>query len=135
MGVAENMALLHRAAELFNKGRFNEYVDTLYHPRCHMYPLPLGFAQGREGIRAYYQSIFTAFPDANVKIEDEFGDGDKLAVRYTLRGTHLGRLNQFSPTKRAIDVPGLTILHFEKGQCVSRWEGLDYHGLYVQIGS
>lgn len=46
---------------------------------------------GREGVTAYFAALFTAFPDLKMELKDVLVTApNKVAVEYTLSGTHLG---------------------------------------------
>ena len=48
-----------------------------------------GHAEGWKGMA---RQIAAAIPDNRTEIDDIFGDGDRVAVRLTSRGTHTGEL-------------------------------------------
>lgn len=105
---------------------FDLYDDTI---QLHGY----GLAPGLASVKAFYATLFDAFPDAAVRVEDAFEAGDKLAVRYTLTGTHRGPFQGVPATGRAITLPGITILRFAGGRCVERWSQADFAGLHRQL--
>ena len=53
---------------------------------------PGGGTGNASGWKAMAVKIADAIPDNRTEIDDVFGDGDKVAVRYTSRGTHTGEL-------------------------------------------
>ena len=53
----------------------------------HGYP---GALQGLDGLRAFHEALWEAFPDARLTVEDLVVEGDRAALRYRLQGTHRG---------------------------------------------
>src|SRR5689334_12373305 len=51
---------------------------------------PPGIPRGPEGIRGTVIMLHTAFPDLHYTINELIEEGNKLAMRTTVRGTHRG---------------------------------------------
>ena len=90
MSVEENKALIREIIEeVWNKGNLAamdryfapDYVDHT--------PFP-GQGPGPEGYRQVVAAIRDAFPDLRLTLGDILGEGDKVAFRYTMEGTHQG---------------------------------------------
>ncbi|MFD0475720.1 ester cyclase [Nonomuraea thailandensis] len=58
--------------------------DVLFHA-----PVPTG-ATGRQAIAQVWDLLLRAFPDLRVEIEDVIAEGDRVACRNTVTGTHRG---------------------------------------------
>ena len=54
--------------------------------------------RGVEAARQIAAARREAFPDLTYTIEDQIAEGDKVATRFTARGTHLGELAGHPPT-------------------------------------
>jgi predicted ester cyclase len=67
-----------------------------------------------------YTGSFVATSDLRLEIHETFGRDDKLAARYTVTGTHTGEL--MGDPRREISITGITIMHFEDGKVVERWD-------------
>jgi predicted ester cyclase len=113
-------AILTRAATLFGPAQLDEYLK-LYAVDSRLHFLPPGLPQGREGARLFYQAVFTAFADVRLTIRDMLGEGDRVAVRFGLEGTHRAEFMGVRPSGRRVAAEGITIFRFEAGQCVERW--------------
>ena len=57
-----------------------------------------------------------AFPDLQMKIEDEVVEGDVVVTRWTARGTHKGELMGVAPSGKQVVVTGIVIARFATGQ-------------------
>jgi steroid delta-isomerase-like uncharacterized protein len=74
-----------------------------------------------------------AFPDMRVTAENIMAEGDKVAVRWTVNGTHLGELMGVPPTGRSVTFTGMTIHRFAAGKIVENWWAYDALGMMQQI--
>lgn len=90
--------------------------------------------QGPEGVRETAELFQAAFPDASVEIEQLVGEGDRLAIHRTLRGTHEGDFMGIEPTGAEVEVEGMAIYRLEDRQIVEEWQVIDMLGLLVQLG-
>jgi SnoaL-like polyketide cyclase len=50
-----------------------------------------GVDPGLKSVKIYYEAFWSAFPDASVTAEDILEQGEKMAVRFLVSGTHLIR--------------------------------------------
>ena len=76
----------------------------------------------------------TAFPDLNVKVEDQLAEGDKVATRWTTTGTHQGEFAGIPPTGKQGGVTGTTIARVVGGKIVEERSNWDTLGLLQQLG-
>lgn len=135
MSAEENKAIMRRAIEKFNEGDLSSYLE-IYDDESlvtHGYPpeLPPNF----EGVKQFYDLVFSAFPDTKVTFEELLAEGDEVACRYTFRATHRGDFLGIPPSGNRVEMNGMTILRFEDGKCVERWQNADMMGLMRQLGA
>ncbi len=76
----------------------------------------------------------SAFPDLHCTVEDEIGEGDKLAAHWTMRGTHKGPFLGNPPTNRPIVVQGISFARTENGRIVEDWTLVDQMSILQQLG-
>lgn len=137
MSVEQNKAAVRR---FFEKGwnqkhlaAFSELLapDSVHHIVSAAFPAgppgPQGFMQRAAGILA-------AFPDYHVTIEDVIAEGDRVVVRYTARGTHVGPFLGVPPTGRRSSYAGVEIHRYADGKVAERWNSHDALGFYQQLG-
>lgn len=65
---------------------------------------------------------------------DSIADGDRVAMRFLVTGTHQGEFQGIPATGRSMAVQGMTILHFRDGKIAERWNQFDQMGLMQQLG-
>ena len=61
-------------------------------------------------------------------------EGDRVVIRYTLRGTHQGEFRGIPPTGKQFKATGISIVHFVNGKGVELRNEFDYLGLLLQLG-
>jgi len=76
----------------------------------------------------------TAFPDFQVTVEDVVAEGDKVARRVTLSGTHKGEYMGIPPTGKQMTMGVITIERIEGGKIAEQWGEADMLGLMQQLG-
>lgn len=75
------------------------------------------------------------FPDLHFELHDVVVEGDLVALRATLTGTHLGAWGERPPSGRQIEVDHMFLLRFEGDRLVEVWEVLDSATLVRQLAS
>ena len=88
-----------------------------------------------EGHRMYSKVMATAFPDLDRRIEDIVAEADRVVVRWSATGTHLGDMNGIPPTGKVATSSGITIFRVEDGRIVEEWAESDMLGLLQQLGA
>jgi predicted ester cyclase len=68
----------------------------------------------KEGIREYRRAL----PDLHGTVGEVIVDGDAVAYRWTMKGTHRGEYHGIAPTGKPVTLTGITILHFDHGKIV-----------------
>jgi steroid delta-isomerase-like uncharacterized protein len=120
-------------AEVVNGGNFAA-VETLFAPDFVNHDQPAGLPPGREGIKALFQRLRTAFPDLHYRIDDLLVAGDKVIDRGTATGTHLGPYGPNPPTGRGFEMKEMHIYTVRNGQIVERWAIADALKMRQDLG-
>ena len=108
-------------------------VDEVVSPRFTSHDWPEGGPIGPQGFRNFYAAIRSALPDARYTVDDIVAEGDRVAVRWRLLGTHEGDFRGIAPTGRAIVLKGFAIYRVEGGKLMERWVVSDLHGVLEEI--
>ena len=116
-----------------NAGNVDGYLE-LYADDLTVHGYPPG-VEGKAGVTEFYRSFRKAIDDFELTIEDVISDGDKVAGRYRIRGTHSDELMGVPASGNDIDVEGQSFFRFEDGRVVERWQSLDAVTLLTQIGA
>lgn len=131
MSIQDNKAALERARERWNVQDGRGYL-ALYDGAAVLYGYP-GVEPGFDGIRRFYEAFWSAFPGSRLIFDDMLAEGDRVAVRFRVEGTHAGEFHGIPPTGRPISLSGITILRFADGTCVERWSQADFAGLLSDL--
>lgn len=89
----------------------------------------------REAWTAWFNGFRAAFPDARFTVEDMVAEGDRVAARLTMRGTHQGPLQGMPATGRSVTVTGISIERIANGRIVEGWSENDALGMLGQLGA
>ena len=137
MSAEENKRVARRIVEeAFTQGRL-EVIDELVADEFvnHDSAAPPDLPPGREGLKELVRFYQRAFPDAQVTVEDQIAEGDRVVTRYTARGTHQGDFAGLPPTGRQATAEGISIDRIEGGKIVESWNAFDQLGLLRQLGA
>jgi steroid delta-isomerase-like uncharacterized protein len=135
MSAEENKAAMRRIPlEAFNEGNL-DVADALFTADYieHL-PLPPGWPTGIAGFKQFVTSLRAAFPDFQYTVEDEIAEGDKVVLRLTAQGTHLGELFGIPATGKHATWTEIHIARSADGKLVEHWANLDQLGQMQQLG-
>lgn len=80
------------------------------------------------------QQFLTAFPDAQVTIQDLIAEGDKVVARLRGVATNTGPFAGHPPTGKVIQIDSIRIYRIAGGKIVESWAMQDRLGLMEQLG-
>jgi steroid delta-isomerase-like uncharacterized protein len=132
----ENKALAHRFhMDIFQQGNLAA-VDQLISPDFvwHAPATPPEWVQGPEGVGRAATELRTAYPDLNFTHEDTLAEGDRVMIRWTMRGTHNGPLMSIPATGKPVMVAGIDVFRIAGGKIVELWQYWDQLGMQQQLG-
>ena len=95
-------------------------------------PLP-GQGTGLEGLRDRVRMLRGGL-SSRFTIEDLVAEGDRVVVRWTNTGTHMGEFLGAPPTGRDFSIAGIDIIRFQDGKMAEHWHVVDQLGLLQQLG-
>lgn len=127
-----NKAIVHRFVRTVINQKDMRLVDELVAPDVISHSQHL---RGREGYKQMLASIFRAFPDLHMTVEELIGEGDLLALRARSSHTHLGEFMGLAPTGIQGEHTTMLFLRLRDGQLAAVWEESDMLGLLQQLGA
>jgi ubiquinone/menaquinone biosynthesis C-methylase UbiE/predicted ester cyclase len=113
-----------RALEEVCSGRDLAGISRVYHPDFVDHVNALEY-RGHEGARRSVTLYQELFPDLSFEVEDQVSEGDRVASRWTLRGSHRGR---------EVELRGIVISRFEDERIIEDWAASDTMELVRQLG-
>ena len=137
MSVEEIKALMRRLIEEYNKGKAAAMAatDELYAADFVYHGVGGEEIRGLENIKQSESEGFNAFPDHHFTIDDLVVEGDKVATRLTLTGTHTGEFMGIPPTHKKVTVWAMTISRISGGKIAESWEMMDTLDVIQQLGA
>ncbi len=133
MSVEENKTIVRRYFEGAYQG--DSIVDeVLAHDYVGHFP-PNPDVRGQEAVKQFNRQTRTAFPDLQLTLDELIAEGDKVVVRWTMRGTHLGEMRGgIAPTGKPFTITGTTTNRLAGGKIAEAWGNIDTLGLLLQLG-
>jgi steroid delta-isomerase-like uncharacterized protein len=78
--------------------------------------------------------LLHAFPNIRFTVDDVFGKGDRVAIRWTWRGTHENAFRNYAATHRPVETTAIAIYQLRDGKIVRTWLQSDRLGVLQQLG-
>ena len=132
MTTEENKALVRRfIKEIFEQGRLKA-VDELCADDF------IGHTWGnadKEGLKTAMARVAQGLADAKFTIEDEIGEGDKVAVRLTASARHVGEFMGMPASGRSYEIGEIHVFRVQDGKVSEHWHQFDTAGLMKQLGA
>ncbi|WP_163999287.1 ester cyclase [Pyxidicoccus caerfyrddinensis] len=112
-----------------NFDAFDAFVDPAFVDHD---PIP-GQQPGIPGLKDAYRMFLAGFPDVHFIFEDVFGEGDLVAGRGVIHGTHRGTFMGVPATGRRVRWTGTRLFRVRDGKVTEGWLNLDLLGLLTQL--
>jgi predicted ester cyclase len=132
----ENKAVVRRFLEgIFSQGN-PDVVDELADPDFVVHdPSSEAGDVDAQGVKESIAWSHNAFPELRVTIEDQVAEGDKVATRWRVSGTHQGEMMGATPTGNQVTFAGTQTDYLSGGKIVESWSNWDTLGMLRQIGA
>ena len=134
MSAEHNKTILRSGAEAFNNAADRSGWIDIHDPSViarGLGPEDLDL----EGLKQFYAGLWTGFPDLRITIEDMVGEGDRVAWRLAVNGTHEAEFRGVPATGTAVTFGAQYIFRFRSGKIVERWTNFDRLSVLIQIGA
>jgi steroid delta-isomerase-like uncharacterized protein len=120
--------------EVGNEGNL-DLVDEIFDRYVSHQPDGSTSERGPADVKRFLGELREAFPDYRSDIEDQIAEGDKVATRWRMHGTHQGEFRGLAPTGKQVNITGIGIFRFSGGKVVESWDNFDQLGLMRQLGA
>jgi predicted ester cyclase len=127
VGAEHNKAVMRRIIEEVINHKHLAVVDELFHQEYRLHPSTSVHPWGPEKARRNFSRIHKAFPNLRGTLESIVAEGDMVAIRLTLSGTHL-------PTDRYAQWPVTVFTRFAGGKVAEDWLVVDTGQFEAQLG-
>jgi predicted ester cyclase len=89
--------------------------------------------RGVEGFKVRTTAVHAALSRITVRVEDVLVDGERMAWRWLLTGTHSGPFAGVPATGKRVTMSGMNIQRVASGKVVEHWSNADQLGLVRQM--
>ena len=135
MSAEESKTIVRRFWGIWEEGNI-DLVDELLAPDyINHTPASPDQPTGPEGVKGVVAMFRSAIPDLRVVVEDMIAEGDKVAVRYTLEGTHEGELFGVPPTGQRLSIKSISVERVSDGRIREHWRVTDSLDMMQQLGA
>ena len=128
-----NLNVVQRFYDAYNKKQpaiLSEIIADDYVDYGHQPP-----GRGVQGAKTDHQEIARGFEDARFDIDEMFGSDDRVVSRWTLHATHTGPFAGVPPTKKKIEVHGISLYRLRDGKITETRNLADLYALFTQLGT
>jgi steroid delta-isomerase-like uncharacterized protein len=130
-----------------SKFDYRKYIDSVYNAHnpdavdqffaedvvVHSVAPDVEGGKGTEYLKQLARTLITAFPDVKLTVEELVQEGDRIAARVTVEGTHKGEFAGIKPTGRSVKVANFAIYRVKDGKIAEMWSLVDTTQLRVQL--
>ena len=134
MSTEENKAIVRQFWGVWGEGNVGLAEELLAPDYVNHSPGIPDQPEGPEGVRAIVAVFRSGMPDLRVVIEDMIAEGDKVATRYTLEGTHEGELFGVPPTGQRLSIKSISVERVSDGKIREHWRITDTLDMMQQLG-
>jgi steroid delta-isomerase-like uncharacterized protein len=133
MSIEENKTIVHRYQEIYNSNDLDRLTEVVSEDLLTPHIMP-GIPHGLEGAKVAHRLMLAGFPDYETVIEDMIAEGDKVAARIKMIGTHTGEFMGIPATEKRVEFTGIYIARIANGKIVEHWGEEDGVSLLQQLG-
>ncbi|HSR51706.1 MAG TPA: ester cyclase [Acidobacteriota bacterium] len=119
-------------SEIWSKGNVDLITDLFSEDFVGHFPAA-ETVHGHEGLAAQVIAHRRAFPDWTEEVEDEILDGDRVAIRFTSRGTNMETLLGNPPTGKSVAITEVAVFKLVNGKISEQWVYPDILSLQRQL--
>jgi predicted ester cyclase len=120
--------------EIFNEGKLDLIDELFAEDYVEHAPVPPGWPEGREGVRAFVESLRAAFPDFHYEVLQQIQDGNMHLGYIRGSGTMQGEFAGMPPSGKFASWEEMHLGRMENGQLVEHWACVDQLGMLQQLG-
>ncbi len=132
MSLDDNKAVIRRLYNAFTAGDLKSMDEAFAANVVDLLPLE-GQTPGVDGFKERLTRLRSGFPDLRFTIVSMVAEGDMVAERATLRGTHLGKFMGVPATGKQVTGNMMAFNKFADGKIVERGRIINVLGMVRQV--
>lgn len=134
MSHADNKTVMLNIFDLMAKGD-TQNVDKYFATNWVNHDPSLPLLNGLEGAKQVISLWQKSFSNLKIAIDDSVTQGELVAMRFAISGTHIGTFMGIAPTGKRINVTATGIFKVVGGKSTDNWVNFDALGLLQQLGA
>jgi predicted ester cyclase len=119
-------------SDVWSKQNFDLARQKYWHPGVFNANAP-EIPHGADGMMEQVNAFLAGFPDADIEYEDAIVEGNVIAARIWLTGTHTGEFMGIKPTGKSIRIREYVFLEMKDGKLWKYHPLVDFATLMEQI--
>lgn len=120
--------------DVFGRGRVDLIDDIVHEDFVDHTPLQ-GMAADREGLKSFVQAVRGSMSDIDVRLERVVVEGDNVAWRWGMSGTHTGEFMGVPASGNRVEMTGNDLGVMRDGKLAEMWGEMDGLSLMTQLGA
>jgi predicted ester cyclase len=133
MSTETNVAVVRKMLDIFENASL-EQIGQVFAANWVNHDPSLPPLQGLEGAKQLI-ALWSGLSKRKVTIEDSISEGDQVAVRFRINGTHSAEFMGVPASGRLVNVSATGIFKIVDGKATDNWVNFDALGLLQQIGA
>ena len=129
-----NRSAIHSYCEAVSAGDLDALDELLDPDVVHHSASMSGQKPGSKGVLETVSSLRKSFSHFTMVVTDTIAEGDRVAFRCNVSGTHTGDLTGAPPTGKSFEFEEIDIARFRDGHVVEIWSHPDSLALQRQLG-
>jgi steroid delta-isomerase-like uncharacterized protein len=126
-------AVVRRVYQAVSSGDFESLSALIADDVVEHEQLP-GLEPNKEGVLQFFRGMREAFPDMEMVPDSIIAEGDMVAARVTLKGTHRGDFLGIPATGKEVVVAVADFFRVENGRVAEHWGVADMASMMEQLG-
>ncbi len=118
--IENNKAVVRRFFDDTHRGELDVIEETVS-PDIVTHGFPGPNPDSLASYRVFFESLGAAFANLESDIDDMTAEDDRVAVRFTVRGTHVGEYLGIPATGRNVDFTGMVQYRLKNGKIAETW--------------
>jgi steroid delta-isomerase-like uncharacterized protein len=136
MTAQQNISLIRKLFDFYNKNDPNNLniFDEILAPNLQFHdPAQPNTKNGLDTLKQAEKGYIKAFPNKKTSIDDIFATEDRVAVRWTSKGSQKGEFHGNAPTNQEFTISGISLYRISNNKITDIWQIWDRQGLMDQI--
>ena len=128
----QNKAATRRFYDAINAGQLDTILGLMTPGFIEHEEFP-GIPPNAAGVRQLFEVLRTAFPDFRIEVDALLAEGDVVAARGRMTGTHRGEFMGMAATGKTMATPFADFIRFEGGKAAEHWGVTDSGAMMQQL--